>query len=54
LQEISRSKPVPRRVPPKVYRSIDELQAGLDLWIRECNTQTLHEGVWCFGKTPNF
>jgi hypothetical protein len=52
LQEISRKKPVPRRIPQKVYRSIDELQADLDLWIREYNEQRLHQGRWCFGKTP--
>jgi hypothetical protein len=33
---------LPRR---QVYRSIDELQADLDLWIR-------HQGRWCFGKIP--
>ena len=36
----------------KVYRSIDELQADLDLWIREYNEQRPHQGRWCFGKTP--
>jgi hypothetical protein len=48
FQEISRKKPVPRRIPQKVCRSTDELQAGQDLWIRECNEQTLHQGPWCF------
>ena len=32
--------------------SIDELQADLDLWIREYNEQRPHQGRWCFGKTP--
>ena len=36
----------------KVYRSIDDLQADLDLWIREYNEQRSHQGRWCFGKTP--
>jgi transposase InsO family protein len=36
----------------KVYRSIDELQADLDPWIREYNEQRPHQGRWCFGKTP--
>jgi hypothetical protein len=35
----------------KVYRPIEELQADLDLWIREYNEQRLHQGRWCFGKT---
>ena len=35
-----------------VYRSIDELQADLDMWIREYNEQRPHQGRWCFGKTP--
>jgi Integrase core domain/Winged helix-turn helix len=36
----------------KVYRSIDELQTDLDLWIREYNERRPHQGRWCFGKTP--
>ena len=36
----------------KVYRSIDELQADLDVWIREYNQARPHQGRWCFGKTP--
>src|SRR2546421_2982010 len=36
----------------KVYRSIDELQADLDLWICEYNETRPHQGRWCFGKTP--
>ena len=36
----------------KVYRSIDELQADLDSWIREYNEARPHQGRWCFGKTP--
>jgi Integrase core domain len=36
----------------KVYRSIDELQADLDSWIKEYNEARPHQGRWCFGKTP--
>jgi transposase InsO family protein len=36
----------------KVYRSLDELQTDLDLWVREYNEQRPHQGRWCFGKTP--
>jgi transposase InsO family protein len=36
----------------KVYRSIDELQADLDLWIEEYNDVRTHQGRWCYGKTP--
>ena len=36
----------------KVYRSLDELQTDLDLWVREYNEVRPHQGRWCFGKTP--
>jgi transposase InsO family protein len=36
----------------KVYRSIDELQADLDSWVRDYNEARPHQGRWCFGKTP--
>ena len=36
----------------KVYRSIDELQADLDGWVREYNETRPHQGRWCFGKIP--
>lgn len=36
----------------KVYATIDELQADLDLWMREFNELRPHQGKWCFGKTP--
>src|SRR5437773_7232917 len=36
----------------KVYRSIDELQADLEAWIKEYNEARPHQGRWCFGKTP--
>jgi hypothetical protein len=36
----------------KIYRSIEELQADLDVWIRDYNTVRTHQGRWCYGKTP--
>jgi integrase-like protein len=36
----------------KVYRSIDELQVDLDVWIRDYNEARPHQGRWCYGKTP--
>ena len=36
----------------KIYRSLDELQADLDDWIKSFNEQREHQGRWCFGKTP--
>jgi transposase InsO family protein len=36
----------------KLYRTIDELQADLDLWIAEYNEHRSHQGRWCYGKTP--
>jgi transposase InsO family protein len=36
----------------KVYRSIEELQGDLDLWIEEYNEVRTHQGRWCYGKTP--
>jgi transposase InsO family protein len=36
----------------KLYRSIEELQADLDIWLAEFNDQRPHQGRWCFGKTP--
>jgi transposase InsO family protein len=36
----------------RIYRSIEELQADLDDWIREYNEERPHQGRWCFGKTP--
>lgn len=36
----------------KVYGTIGELQADLDLWIDEYNQARTHQGRYCFGKTP--
>ena len=36
----------------KLYRSIEDLQADLDEWLRYYNEQRPHQGRWCYGKTP--
>jgi len=36
----------------KLYASIAELQADLDVWVADYNEQRSHQGRWCFGKTP--
>jgi hypothetical protein len=36
----------------KVYRTIEELQADLDVWIKGYNEERPHQGRWCYGKTP--
>jgi transposase InsO family protein len=36
----------------KVYDSIGELQADLDIWIDDYNQVRTHQGRYCFGKTP--
>lgn len=36
----------------KIYNSIDELQADVDLWIEDYNKVRPHSGKYCFGKTP--
>ncbi len=36
----------------KIYVTVDDLQADLDLWMREFNEARPHQGKWCFGKTP--
>src|SRR5215471_3557230 len=33
----------------KLYRTLDELQADLDLWLQEYN-QREHSGTYCYGK----
>ncbi len=35
-----------------IYATIGDLQADLDLWMREFNEVRPHQGKWCFGKTP--
>ena len=36
----------------KIYRTLDELQADLDVWVQEYNEHRSHQGRWCYGKTP--
>lgn len=36
----------------KIYRTLTELQAGLDEWVREYNEDRPHSGKYCYGKTP--
>jgi transposase InsO family protein len=36
----------------KIYKTLDELQADLDLWIKQYNEERPHSGKYCFGKTP--
>jgi transposase InsO family protein len=36
----------------KLYRSIDDLQADLDEWMKAYNEVRPHQGRWCYGKTP--
>jgi transposase InsO family protein len=36
----------------KVYDTPDALQADLDEWMVIYNEQRIHQGRWCFGKTP--
>jgi transposase InsO family protein len=32
--------------------SLEQLQDDLDAWLREYNETRLHQGRWCYGKTP--
>jgi len=36
----------------KIYKTLDELQADLDLWVQRYNQDRPHSGKYCFGKTP--
>jgi transposase InsO family protein len=36
----------------KIYKTLDELQVDLDLWIKQYNEERPHSGKYCFGKTP--
>jgi len=36
----------------KIYTSLDELQADVDLWIEYYNNERTHSGKYCYGKTP--
>jgi transposase InsO family protein len=36
----------------KLYRSLEELEADLDGWLKQYNEERPHQGRWCYGKTP--
>ena len=36
----------------RLYATVADLQADLDGFIEEYNTQRPHQGRWCYGKTP--
>jgi transposase InsO family protein len=36
----------------KIYKTLEELQTDLDLWIKHYNEERPHSGKYCFGKTP--
>ena len=36
----------------KIYNSLNELQADLDLWLEEYNNHRTHTGKYCYGRTP--
>ena len=36
----------------KRYRTLKELQAELDAWLRDYNETRPHQGRWWYGKTP--
>jgi len=36
----------------KIYKTLDELQADLDAWLKLYNEERPHEGRWSYGKTP--
>jgi len=36
----------------KIYNSIEELQADVDVWLDYYNNQRPHSGRYCYGKTP--
>jgi integrase-like protein len=36
----------------KIYTSLAELQTDLEGWLREYNEERVHQGRWCYGRTP--
>jgi transposase InsO family protein len=36
----------------KLYHSLEELQADVDIWIASYNAERTHTGKYCYGKTP--
>jgi transposase InsO family protein len=36
----------------KLYETIEQMQADLDVWMDYYNRERTHQGRWCYGKTP--
>ena len=36
----------------KIYTTLVDLQTDLDGWLREYNEERVHQGRWCYGRTP--
>jgi transposase InsO family protein len=36
----------------RIYPNLEELQADLEMWLREYNEERPHQGRWCYGRTP--
>jgi transposase InsO family protein len=36
----------------KLYHSIEEIQADVDVWMEAYNVERTHSGKYCYGKTP--
>ena len=36
----------------KIYANLADLQGDLDGWLREYNEERVHQGRWCYGRTP--
>lgn len=36
----------------KIYGDVESLQADLDIWVHEYNTERTHQGKMCCGRTP--
>jgi len=36
----------------KIYKTIEELQKDLDVWLDEYNNRRAHQGKRCEGRTP--
>lgn len=36
----------------KIYSNRADLQSDLDRWLQEYNAERVHQGRWCYGRTP--
>ena len=36
----------------KLYQTLEELQADLDVWLKQYNENRTHQGRWCYRNTP--